>query len=159
VDRWLGGALVLAALLFYFVVVPAEIVIPRIQVGGGVGGGAASPLFFPRLMAVVLGFLGVLIFLRGQSRAETLLAGEGFAFGIAQAVRVAGTAAILVAYLALLDWIGYLLLTPIALASLSLLLGFRRWLLLAIVATAVPTTIYLGFRYGMKILLPEGVLD
>jgi len=156
VDRWLGGALVLGALLFYFVVVPAEIVIPRFQVGGGVGGAAASPLFFPRLMAVLLGFLGVLVFLRGQSRAATLVAGEGFAFGWVQAGRVGGTAAILVAYLALLDWIGYLLLSPVALASLSILLGFRRWLTLAIVAIAVPTTIYLGFRFGMKILLPEG---
>jgi len=158
VDRWLGGALVLGALLFYFVVVPAEIVIPRFQVGGGVGGAAASPLFFPRLMAGLLGFLGVLIFLRRQSRAETLHAGEGFAFGRIQAVRVGGTAAILVVYLALLDQIGYVLLTPVALASLSLFLGFRRWLTLVIVAVAVPATIYLGFRFGMKILLPEGLL-
>lgn len=148
----------LGALLFYFVVVPAEIVIPRFQVGGGVGGAAASPLFFPRLMAVLLGFLGVLIFLRGQSRTGTLVAGEGFAFGRDQALRVGGTAAILVAYLALLDWIGYVLLTPVALASLSLFLGFRRWLTLLVVAVAVPATIYLGFRFGMKILLPEGLL-
>ena len=157
-DRWLGGALVFAALLLFFVVVPAEIVMPRFQVGGGVGGVAASPLFFPRLMAGLLGFLGILIFLRGQTRAQTLDAGEGFAFGKAQAVRVGGTAVILAVYLALLDPIGYVVLTPVALASLSLFLGFRRWLILAIVAVAVPATIYLGFRFGMKILLPEGLL-
>ena len=157
-DRWLGGAFVLAALLFYFVVVPAEVVMPRIQVGGGVGGVAASPLFFPRLIAGLLGFLGILIFLRGQSRAETLHAGEGFAFVQTQAIRVGGTAAILVVYLALLDLIGYVLLTPVALAGLSLFLGFRRWLTLVIVAVAVPATIYLVFRFGMKILLPEGLL-
>jgi putative tricarboxylic transport membrane protein len=158
VDRWLGGALVLAALLFYFVVVPAEIVMPRFQVGGGVGGAAASPLFFPRLMAGLLGFLGILIFLRGHTRTQTLDAGEGFAFGKVQAVRVGGTAAILAIYLALLDPIGYVLLTPVALASLSLFLGFRRWLTVVIVAVAVPAAIYVGFRFGMKILLPEGLL-
>lgn len=157
-DRWLGGALVLAALLLYFVVVPAEIVMPRFQVGGGVGGAASSPLFFPRLMAGLLGFLGILIFLRGQTRTQTLDAGEGFAFGKVQAVRVAGTAAILAVYLALLDPIGYVVLTPVALASLSLFLGFRRWPTLSIVAVAVPATIYLGFKFGMKILLPEGLL-
>lgn len=157
-DRWLGGALLSGALLLFFVVVPAEIQMPRIQVGGGVGGAVASPWFFPRLMAAVLGFLGVLIFLRGRSRAETLRSGEGFAFGRTQAARVSGTTAILVAYLVLLDWIGYLLLTPVALAGLSILLGFRRWLILAIVAVFVPATIYLGFRFGMKILLPEGLL-
>lgn len=158
-DRWIGGGIVVAAMALFVWVIPLQITIPRFEVGGGVGGAAASPLFFPRLMAVMLGFLGVLIFLHGQSRAETLLAGEGFAFDRAQAVRVGGTAAILVVYLALLDLIGYLLLTPVALASLSILLGFRRWLTLAIVAVAVPGTIYLGFRFGMKILLPEGLLD
>lgn len=157
-DRWLGGALVLAALLLFFVVVPAEIVMPRFQVGGGVGGAAASPLFFPRLMAGLLGFLGILIFLRGQTRAQTLDAGEGFAFGKVQAIRVGGTAAILAVYLALLEPIGYVLLTPVALASLSLFLGFRRRLTLVIVAVAVPAAIYFGFKFGMKILLPEGLL-
>ena len=157
-DRWLGAALVVAALLLFFVVLPAQIVTPRIAVGGDVGGAVAHPLFFPRLIAVLLGFFGVLIFLRGHSRAETLRDGEGFAFGIAEAVRVGGTGAILVAYSALLDVVGYVLLTPVALASLAVFLGFRRWPMLVAVAVGVSALIYVGFRFGMKILLPEGLL-
>lgn len=158
-DRWLGAALVLAALLLFFVVLPAQIVTPRIEVGGGVGGAVAHPLFFPRFIAAVLGFFGVIIFLRGNSRTDTLRDGEGFSIGATDAARVGGTAAILVAYSALLDVVGYLLLTPVALASLAVFLGFRRWLVITAVAVGVTVVIYLGFRFGMKILLPEGLLD
>ena len=158
-DRWLGAALVAAALLLFFVVLPAQIATPRIAVGGGVGGAVAHPLFFPRLIAVLLGFFGVLIFLRRRSRAETLRDGEGFAVGATEAARVGGTVAILVAYSALLDVVGYVLLTPVALASLAVFLGFRRWPVITAVAVGVTALVYVGFRFGMKILLPEGLLE
>ncbi|MBI4608415.1 MAG: tripartite tricarboxylate transporter TctB family protein [Candidatus Rokubacteria bacterium] len=158
-DRWLGAGLVAAALILYVFVLPAQIVTPRFQVGGAVGGLAASPLFFPRFIAVVLGLLGALIFLRGRTRAQTLRAGEGFTFGREAAVRVAGAALILVLYLALLDTVGYLLLTPVTLAALIVFLGFRRWPVLVPVAVLTPIVVYYGFRWGMKILLPEGLLD
>ena len=157
-DRWLGGALVLAAVVLYFLVLPAEIEMPRFQVGGGAGGVVASPFFFPRFIVGVLGLLAAAIFLRGRTRAEALGDGEGFAFGREQAVRVGGAAAILVSYVALLDVIGYVLLTPVALAALCVFLGYRRWLAVSAIAVVVTVTVYLGFRYGMKILLPDGLL-
>jgi putative tricarboxylic transport membrane protein len=158
-DRWLGAGLVAAALVLYVVVLPAQIATPRFQVGGGVGGLAASPLFFPRLTAVVLGLLGAVLFLRGRTRAETLADGEGFAFGPGPAGRVGGVALLLVLYLALLDPVGYLLLTPPALAALMAFLGFRRWPVVVPVAVLTTAVVYYGFRWGMKILLPEGLLD
>jgi putative tricarboxylic transport membrane protein len=158
-DRWVGGGLVLTALLLYFVVVPAEIVAPRIQVGGGVGGIAASPLFFPRLMAALLGMLGIVLFVRGHSRERNLRDGEGFAFDRSEAVRIIGTAAILIAYMLLLETIGYLLLTPVTLIALCAFLGYRRWFVVVVIAAVFTVLVYVGFRYGMKILLPEGLLD
>lgn len=158
-DRWIGGGLVAAALVLYVVVLPAQVAIPRIQVGGGVGGVAASPLFFPRLMAVLLGLFGALVFLRGQSRAESLRHGEGFAFGRVPAVRVGGTVLLLVLYVALLDIIGYILLTPVVAVALMAFLGYRRWGITVAVAVLTTGIIHVGFRWGMKILLPEGLLD
>ncbi|MGH7314049.1 MAG: tripartite tricarboxylate transporter TctB family protein, partial [Candidatus Rokuibacteriota bacterium] len=128
-------------------------------VGGGTGGVAASPFFFPRFIAVVLGLLGAFLLLRGHTRAETLRAGEGFAFAPEPAQRVGGAALILVVYLGLLDTVGYLLLTPVALATLIVFLGFRRWPVVVSVAMLTPAAVYYGFRWGMKILLPEGLLD
>src|SRR5262245_36350402 len=94
-DRWIGAALVAFALLFYIVVIPAQITVPRFEVGGGVGGMAASPLFFPRLMAVALGFLGVSLFVRGYTRSRSLANGEGFPFVPIEGARVAGTVVML----------------------------------------------------------------
>jgi hypothetical protein len=158
-DRWVGGGLVAAALVLYLVVLPAQVTIPRIQVGGGMGGVAASPLFFPRLMALFLGLLGAVIFLRGQSRAETLADGEGFPFSRGPAVRVGGTVLLLVLYLALLEPVGYVLVTPVVAVALMTFLGFRRWGITVAVALLTTVLIYAGFRWGMKILLPEGLLD
>lgn len=157
-DRWVGAGLVLAGLALGLLVIPAQVNVPRIAIGGGTGGIVASPLFFPSLMAILIGFLGVSIFLRGHSRARALADGEGFKFELEQAVRVSGTAALLIAYVLLLEIVGYLLLTPVALIALAGFLGFRRWVLLVVVAVAFTAIVYVGFRYGMKIFLPEGLL-
>jgi hypothetical protein len=158
-DRWVGGGIVVAAMALFVWVLPAQITFPRIEVGGGVGGIAASPLFFPRLMAALLGTLGVIIFLRGHARKRNLRDGEGFAFKRSEAVRVAGAAAILIAYAVLLETVGYLLLTPVALVALCFFLGYRRWFVVLVTAAGFTALVYFGFRYGMKILLPEGPLD
>ena len=157
-DRWVGGGLLVAAAVLFVWVLPAQITIPRFEVGGGVGGIAASPLFFPRLMTALLGALGLVLLVRGHSRSRTLLDGEGFPFEPGEALRVAGTAAILIAYTLLLETVGYVLLTPVALVALCLFLGFRRWPILLVTAILFTALVYVGFRYGMKILLPEGLL-
>ncbi len=157
-DRWVGGGIVVASIALFVWVVPAQITIPRFEVGGGVGGIAASPLFFPRLMVALLGLLGISIFLRGHTRAQSLRDGEGFAFNPGEALRVAVTAAILIAYAVLLETVGYLLLTPVTLVALCIFLGFRRWFVLLVTAAGFTALVYFGFRYGMKILLPEGLL-
>jgi hypothetical protein len=158
-DRWLGSGLILGALAFYLVVVPAQVAIPRLRVGGGEGGIAASPLFFPRVIAVALGILGVLLFLRGRSRDETARDGEGFRVVRREAVRVGGTLAILVLYVLSLPLLGYLVATPLAQAGLMAFLGFRRWGLIAALAVLTTAVVYVGFRWGMLILLPEGMFS
>jgi putative tricarboxylic transport membrane protein len=158
-DRWVGAGIVAFAVLFYVVIVPAQVTVPRFEVGGGVGGLAASPLFFPRFMAVVLGVLGASLFVRGYARSRSLANGEGFAFVANEGLRVAGAVAILAVYAALLDTVGYVLLTPVALFALSAFLGYRRWWLMATTAIVFTALVYCIFRYGMKILLPEGLLD
>jgi hypothetical protein len=152
----LGGALVLGAALLYLVVIPAEITVPKIAVGGGMGGIAASPIFFPRLAAALLGVLGAILLVRGHTRRQSLGDGEGFPFDRIEVMRFAGGAAILAVYAALLDSVGYLLLTPAALVLLCVFLGYRRWLVITVTAVAFTALVYFGFRYGMKILLPEG---
>jgi len=158
-DRWVGGGIVATAIVLYVWLIPSQIAVPRIEVGGGVGGIAASPLFFPRLMAVLLGMFGASLFLRARSRAQTLGDGEGFAFASDQATRVAFTAVVLGVYTALLETVGYLLLTPVTLIALCVFLGYRSWGTLLATAAGFTAVVYYGFRIGMKVLLPEGWID
>lgn len=158
-DRWLGAGLVAASLLLLFVVIPSQITVPKIAIGGGSGGIVASPLFFPSLMAITIGCLGALVFLRGHSRSRALANGEGFPFEAEQIYRIGGTVILLGLYLYLLEDVGYVLLTPVALVALSAFLGFRRWATLIFVSIVFTVVVYVGFRYGMKVFLPEGLLD
>lgn len=157
-DRWVGAAIVAFAVAFYVLIIPAEITVPRFEVGGGVGGIAASPLFFPRLMAVLLGLLGASMFVRGYAREQSLRNGEGFPYVPSEVLRVAGTVAILAVYATLLEAVGYVLLTPIAMVALCAFLGYRRWWTTFATAAIFTAIVYGIFRYGMKILLPEGLL-
>jgi len=159
VDRWLGSVFVLGALLLYFVVAPGQVSMPRLRLGEGGGTFVLSPLFFPRLVAVALGLLGALLFVRGRSREEALRDGEGFALSGAELARIGGTVLIMVLYLAALEPLGYLLATPLALAALMVFLGSRRWGLIIVVAIAATAVVYVGFRKGMLILLPGGIFD
>lgn len=156
-DRWVGSALILGAVLLYLVV-PAQVSVPKIRVGGGEGGIASSALFFPRVVAVALGFLGLLLFLRGRSRLETVRDGEGFRVGGREAVRIGGTLSIMVLYVASLPVLGYLLATPLAQAAMMVFLGFRRWGVIAALAVLTTAVVFVGFRWGMLILLPEGMV-
>lgn len=157
-DRWTGIGIIGFAALFSFVVVPAEVAAPRFAVGGGLGGFAASPLFFPHLMSACLAFLGTCLVIRGHSRARNLSDGEGFPFVPREFTRVGGTFLILVLYSVLLEWVGYALLTPVALVALCAYLDYRTWGVVLPTALAFTAIIYGIFRYGMKILLPEGFL-
>jgi hypothetical protein len=47
----------------------------------------------------------------------------------------------------------------VTLVALCVFLGYRRWLVVLVTAAGFTVLVYVGFRYGMKILLPEGLLD
>lgn len=155
-DRTLGLFLVLGAALLYFLIAPAQVSMPRVRLGEG-GAFFLSPLFFPRLVAVGLAFLGFLLLLRGLPRADALRDGEGIHLPRRGAARAAGAVLILVLYIVSLGPVGYLVVTPLALMGLMLLLGARGWGSMLGVALGTTAAIYLGFQWGMLIILPEGI--
>jgi len=63
-----------------------------------------------------------------------------------------------VIYTALLLPIGYLITTPILLVVLMRILGDRRWVVPLVNALLLTLGIFVAFRYGVNIVLPEGVL-
>jgi putative tricarboxylic transport membrane protein len=65
---------------------------------------------------------------------------------------------ILLAYVYLIDILGYLVITPLALGLLMWYFGERRWLLILFSVIITTTSLFFFFRYIMYIILPEGIL-
>ena len=155
-DRVLGFGFCLSAVALVTIVTPMEVAAPKIRLGSS-GTVGVSPQFFPNLLASVIGLLGLILALRGRGRSESLATGEGFALSAAQWARVAKVVAILIAYLLVLPHLGFLISTPLCLAVLMFQLGARNRALIAIIAISTTAAVHIAFRYGMKLILPEGM--
>ncbi|MDT0328416.1 tripartite tricarboxylate transporter TctB family protein [Nocardiopsis lambiniae] len=66
--------------------------------------------------------------------------------------------AALVAYVALFEFLGFILATALYLGSMTWYLGYRRHLVNAVVAIALPFTLYAGMTWGLNVALPNGLL-
>ncbi|MEW6261552.1 MAG: tripartite tricarboxylate transporter TctB family protein [Thermodesulfobacteriota bacterium] len=65
---------------------------------------------------------------------------------------------IILAYLFLMPWLGFLVATALLLAPFFFLLGERRWWLVTGLALGVTAIIYAAFALGLNVRLPLGVL-
>jgi len=152
-----GAALGLAALI----AVPAQI---RGQ-GYDALFDVQSPAFFPILIALLMiaVSLGLLAsrFLAAQRRdgdtgdIQPLSDETG---PIEAPARLAAAALCLLAYYAALDLIGMVIASVLLIVVLSLVLGFRRYGIVAAVAAIVPTALYYSFQKGLYVMLPAGSL-
>lgn len=66
--------------------------------------------------------------------------------------------AALVAYVALFQFLGFILATALYLGSMTWYLGYRRHLVNAVVAVALPFALYAGMTWGLNVALPSGLL-
>ena len=138
------------------------------RVGGGVD--AAG---YPRLLAVMTITLGLVLLLsrawaaRGgrtnavtgaEHKFESTPMQEKVAAGSPQAGRAAAAFGILITYTALLEPAGFLIATPVAVVLLLRVIGRRRVVHSIVAALALSTVIFVFFRYGVNIVLPEGLL-
>lgn len=62
------------------------------------------------------------------------------------------------AYVFLLEWLGYVLVTLPFILGVTALLGYRRWVVNAAVAVAFTGITYYAFNYLLNIYLPQGIL-
>ena len=119
------------------------------RVGGGID--AAG---YPRLLAGLTVALGAILVARAcwKRRARPAPDEAG------ARLRTAGALAILLLYTLALEPVGFLIATPPALVALLRLVGRRRLLPAAMAAIVFTAVIFLLFRYGVNIVLPEGLL-
>ena len=125
------------------------------RVGGGID--AAG---YPRLLAGLTILLGIGLAGRALWKWRTVrpgpareAAGEG-----GGKRRAALSFAVLLLYTLLLEPLGFLLATPLAVGALLRIVGGRGAVHAAIAAVAFTAAIFVFFRYGVNIVLPEGLL-
>lgn len=112
-----------------------------------------GPAFFPRLLALALGVLAVILVVRAlagrsdPSRPPAIRAGA-----------FAGVLVLLVAYGLLMPRVGFVPATPVLLGAVIWILGLRAWTALIGTALGVTAVLYVLFGRALHVLLPMGPL-
>jgi putative tricarboxylic transport membrane protein len=156
VDRWLGTCLTLVALVWLWLV---HIDIPDIRTEVEPG-----PRGFPRLLGVVLAILGVILVARSimRSRPATPRRNTADAEGSAPVTRrevafAGGVFALLISYAFLLERVGFLIATPVIMASAMVgLLRMRTWISIGLLAVGVTFGCWFIFDSLLGTPLPRG---
>lgn len=129
------------------------------RVGGGIG--AAD---YPTILAVTALMLSLVLILQGLfARFAEEVDGDETAPGMASDaeqsyLRPTLAFATLVLYALLFEPAGYLVVTPVALVALMRITGERRWTLAVVSAVCWTIALFLLFRFGVNLVLPEGLL-
>jgi len=151
-DMIIGGVLLIFCVVVYLII-PVEIqALMRYDASTGL-----SPAVFPKFSVLLIAGFSVVLIISGLRSMGTFSRGDRRAPLMGNRVRVVTTFAALVAYVYLLGIVGYLLLTPLALAFLMWYFGERRWFVIFSVVILTTTGLFCFFRYIMYIILPEGI--
>ena len=67
--------------------------------------------------------------------------------------------AIIIIYALCLEPVGFIIITPLAMFAIMLLLGFRKYLFMALFALAATAIVFSVFSYVLNITLPLGLLQ
>lgn len=141
-DFFIGVGLLGLALVYY-------------QQSFGIVRGFASdrlgPAFFPRMLALVLAALALMLIVRAAAGRSDPSRPPAIRSGIFAAV-----VALLVLYAILMPVAGFLLATPILLAAVIRLLGLRAWTTAVGTALGVTAVLYVVFGRALHVLLPHG---
>jgi putative tricarboxylic transport membrane protein len=123
-----------------------------------------SPAFYPRLIIITMAILSLVFALSSfrQYRKMTDSArpsesGKKVSILGENSLRTLITVSIMLGYVYLIEWVGFLLATPIGLGALMFHMGNRRIRIFCLVMIGVPLILYLVFERVMLVILPRGI--
>lgn len=111
--------------------------------------GELATATYPQIiLSCLIFFCAVLFFFQKRDKQE-----------LAQfSLRGVSVIALIALYIALLNSVGYFILTPLLLVALPLLAGFRNYVLILVSVSLVTVVLYAIFRVVLNIPLPNGFL-
>ena len=145
-DRWIGTGLLLFAALLYFVIIPREVD----SAGRSLG---LQPSFMPNLIALFLGFTGLLLtIVNPQEQEEDENSGTSLL-----PLSVLITLGALFLYPFAAEWLGYLVSSAGILVFFFFFFGCRNLPLLGTLSLGIPLALYWFFSKVMLVMLPRGI--
>ena len=129
----------------------------QIKASDRVGGGIDAALY-PRLISTAVIILGLVLLVQGVQARLTAPASRGTASADKSLFVLLALYTTLVIFTLVLNSIGYFIASLVLIAVVMVLLGERRALVIAVVSVAVTAGIFIAFRHGFNIVLPEGLL-
>lgn len=151
-NVWAGLVLAAIGLAIVLILIPYGVVEPR-----KVKYAALSPSYYPRIVAIVLALLGLVVAIRGgieKSQSETEDPGRR----PDAVLRIVSVLALLLVYALLVEPLGFVLSSMLALACLTVLAGERNVALIAAIAIVLPFGLYFFFVKVANIPIPTGIL-
>lgn len=148
-EFWVGTA-VLAFALVGLALVPSQVLEPKF----GTRSIAFSPKTFPVLTLSAIALLGAVMAMRAAfGQTDGAAPPEGL-----PRTRVLQPMLIMLGYVTLLEYLGTLAASALAIAALAWVFGTRRWSVVLPLAVVVPILVWLVFKVGLRVFLPEGRL-
>ena len=149
-NFFVGLSVAMLGALIYFIVLPS-------QLETAMDDGSVTPALMPKLAAgaiTLLGFLMVLTSLFGHNfSAEKKLP----RLTLGQIGRVVAAVFIMALYLVGMEWLGFLVATPVFALGFMLFLGARKLWVMALMAAALTAATYFTFYSFVGVPLPMGI--
>lgn len=121
--------------------------------------GKLGPGFWPKFILIAMMILSLLVAV-DAFRARKKSAGEKQSDAVTSAgsrIRFFSALILIIAYLILINIIGFVALTPFFLIAFMILLGEKSWLWMIILSVGMTILIILAFTQAMYVPLPRGV--
>ena len=151
-NFWAGMVMLLLGLAVISVLIPFGVDEPR-----RVKYAALSPSYYPRIVAICLSVLGLVITVR-SALAGTSGEVEGAENRPDALLRIAIVFGILLAMALLLTTLGFIVTTTLALGTAIWFAGERNYVMIAAMAIIIPLALYFFFLKVAGIPIPLGVL-
>ncbi len=151
-DLILGGVTIAFACLALFVVIPAGVENP-----GQINVMALGPSFWPSVIAVFICSMGILVALQAYRSHRNRKSSEADEPANFAPTRWIGALVLLAGYYLLLDILGMVVTSALALLTFMLLGGERRPVLIVAITVILPVALFLFFRYVANVSIPMGI--
>jgi hypothetical protein len=152
-DSWLGIGIMIFSVVLYFLLIPSEVVKAE-----GKAGYSLSADFFPRMVAVILGVLGLAQFLQAAlppKRKPLVIRPK---LTLKDYVRGGVILLITLGYIYCMVPVGFYVTMGVALFLMLLVLGVRRIAPLLLAPVGTVTGVYMLIEWVLGANIPQGLL-